>query len=308
MKHIGSILFAALLCATAAVFAAAPDPECGERVSLAGLIAEPETYHGRTLWVVAHATIDFENMTACPSENETQAKNCLWLDIDDGPYKTDQDYARYQSKLRAWDRFNLQTVAIRATFDKTLKGHFSMWPGGLRNVTEVSGHQGGWNFTTNAAAPRTDCVGELPVPKESNDRRWMISGNLKLRKGDYDGAIADFSRAISLEPSNSGYYLIRANAKERKRDYAGATADYTHAIEFAREDKDVIYIVRAEAKEQTGDLDGAIADYTRAIEINPRFADAYHRRGLAKQKKGDAKGAAADLVRAKQLTPVQSLP
>lgn len=298
---------AALLCATTSVLAA-PDRECGERVSLAGLIANPDAYHGKTLWVEAHVTIDFENITACPSEKETQTKSCLWLDIDDSPYKTNQDYARYQSKLRTWKRFDLQTVAIRATFDKTLKGHFSMWPGGLRNATEVSGHQGGWNFTTNAAVPRTACVGELPAPKESSDRRWMGSGSLKLRNGDYDGAIADFSRAISLEPSNSGYYLIRANAKERKRDYVGATADYTRAIEFAREDKDVIYIVRAEVREQAGDLDGAIADYTRAIEINLKFADAYHGRGLAKQKKGDPKGAAADLARARQLTPAQSPP
>jgi len=162
LKNIGSILFAALLCAIAPVVTAAPDHECGERVSLAGLIANPDTYHGKALWVVAYVTIDFENMTACSSENETQAKSCLWLDIDDGPHKTDQDYARYESKLRTWKQFNLQTVAIRATFDKTLKGHFSMWPAGLRDVTEVSGHQGGWNFTTNAAVPRTACVGELP--------------------------------------------------------------------------------------------------------------------------------------------------
>jgi tetratricopeptide (TPR) repeat protein len=273
---------------------------------LAGLIANPDAYHGKALWVVAHVTIDFENMTACPSENETQAKSCLWLDIDDGPYNTDQDYARYQSKLQIWNRFNLQTVAIRATFDKNLKGHLSMWPAGLRNVTEVSGHQDGWTFTSNAAVPRTACVGDLP--KESSNHRWMRLGNLKLRNGDYDGAIADFSRAISLEPSNSGYYLIRANAKERKRDYAGAAADYARAIEFAREDKDVIYVVRAEARDQAGDLDGAIADYTRAIEINPKFAGAYHGRGLAKQKKGDARGAAADLARARQLTPAQSPP
>lgn len=287
---------------------AAPVEKCGEPVPLAKLIANPDAYHGKAMWVVAYVTIDFENTTACSSENETQAKSCLWLDIDDGPYKTDQDHARYQSKLQTWQQFNLQTVAIRATFDKTLKGYFNMWPGGLGNVTEASGHQGGWNFTTNAAAPRTACVGALPVSKESNGRRWMRLGNLKLRNGDYDGAIADFSRAISFEPSNSGYYLIRANAKERKRDYAGATADYTRAIEFAREDKDVIYIVRAEAREQAGDLDGAIADYTRAIGINPKFADAYHGRGLAKRKKGDASGAAADLARARQLTPAQLPP
>lgn len=304
LKRNGRILLAASLCATVPVSAATP--ECSERVSLAKLIANPDVYHGKALWVVAHVTIDFENMTACSSENKTQAKSCLWLDMDDGPHKTGQDHARYQSKLRTWRQFNLQIVAIRATFDKTLKGHFSMWPGGLRNVTEVSGHQGGWNFTANTSVPRTACVGELP--KESSNHRWMRLGNLKLRNGDYDGAIADFSRAISLEPSNSGYYLIRANAKERKRDHAGAAADYARAIEFAREDKDVLYLVRAEAREQAGDLDGAIADYTRAIDINPKFADAYHGRGLAKQKKGDPKGAAADLARARQLTPAQPPP
>lgn len=279
---------------------AAPDTVCGERVSLGELIANPDVYHGKALWVIANVTIDFENMTACPSKNKTEMESCLWLDIVDA----DLDYARYESKLQIWERFNFQTVALHATFDKSEKGHFSMWPGGLRNVTEVSGHQVGWNFISNAAVPRTACVGELPVPKESSG--WMRAGNLKLRNGDSDGAIADFSRAISLEPSNSGYYLIRANAKERKRDFAGAIADYARAIKFAREDKDVIYLVRAEAREQTGDLDGAIADYTRAIKINPKFADAYHGRGLAKQKKGAVKGAAADFARARQLAPART--
>lgn len=159
VKPIGRILFAALLCATVPVWAAL-DLKCSERVSPARLIASPDAYHGKTVWVVAHVTIEFENMTACPSENETQMKGCLWLNIDDGPYKIEQDYARYKLKLKIWERFNRQTVAIRATFDQTLKGHFSMWPGGIRNVTEMSGRQGGWNFTANAAVPRTACVGD----------------------------------------------------------------------------------------------------------------------------------------------------
>ena len=249
-------------------------------------------------------------MTACPSGKETQSerKNCLWLTIDDGPHKTDQDYARYQSKLQIWQQFNLQTVAIRGTFDKTLKGHFSMWPGGLRNVSEMLGHEGGWNFTTNKAIPRNACVDKFQLPKQPDDQSAMISGNLKLRNKDINGAIADFSRAISINPSNGGYYLTRAGAKGKSHDYIGAIADYTAAIERMPEDKDSIYIFRADMKEKNGDFDGAIADYTQAIEISPKDADTYRRRGLAKQKKGDAQGAAADLARAKQLAPVQSTP
>lgn len=159
VNRIGMILFAALLCAIAPALAA-PAPECSERVSLAKLIASPDAYHGKAVWVMAHVTIEFENMTACPSENETQMKDCLWLNIDDGPYKIEQDYARYKSKLKIWKRFNRQTVAIRTTFDQTSKGHFSMWPGGLRNVTEMSGRQGGWNFISNAVVPRTACLGK----------------------------------------------------------------------------------------------------------------------------------------------------
>ena len=117
LKHIGSILLTVLLCVTTSVLAA-PNPECGERAPLAKLIANPDAYHGKALWVLAHVTIEFENMTACLSENETQSKNCLWLDIDDDPHKTDRDYARYQSKLQIWKQFNLQTVAIHAYFHR----------------------------------------------------------------------------------------------------------------------------------------------------------------------------------------------
>jgi tetratricopeptide (TPR) repeat protein len=304
LRRIANIAVITLFSTTASALAAAPDLECDESVSLAGLIAHPDAYHGKALWVVAYATIDFENMTACPSEDETQAKSCLWLNIDDGPYSTDRDYARYQSKRQTWQQFNLQTVAIYAMFDKTLKGHFGMWPAELRNVTEVSGHQGGWNFTSNAAVPRTACVDELPVPKESSER-WSGLGHLKLRNGDYDGAIADFTRALELDPDMSGPYLLRGNAKKLKRDYAGAIADYTRAIELELEYKDVMLTARAEARELTGDLDGAIADYTRAIEIDPKFFGNYRSRGLAKQKKGDVKGAAADIARAEQLAPAQ---
>jgi hypothetical protein len=151
LKCIGGILFITSWCLITPALAD-PSPECGEGVSLGKLITNPDTYHGKTIWVVAHITIDFENMTACPSEYETQMmKKCLWLDIVDGPYKTEQEYARYEARLKQWKRFDRQTVAVHATFDKNEKGHFSMLSGGLRNVTEVSGRKGGWSFATSTA-------------------------------------------------------------------------------------------------------------------------------------------------------------
>jgi hypothetical protein len=98
LKHIGIILFAASCCLAIPALAA-PATECGERVPLAKLIASPDNYHGKAMWVVAHITIDFENMTACPSKNKTQVESCLWLDIVDGPYKTEQEYTSLRDKV-----------------------------------------------------------------------------------------------------------------------------------------------------------------------------------------------------------------
>ena len=150
------ILAAAVWCAMAWALTAAEE-ECGKVVTLAELIAHPDGYQGKALWVVAYVTTEFENMTACSSENDTAVEGCLWLTIDDGPFVTETDYSRYQSKLHIWEQYNRQTVAVHAMFDKSEKGHFSMWPGGLRNVLEVSGRQGGWNFISNTAIPRAAC-------------------------------------------------------------------------------------------------------------------------------------------------------
>jgi hypothetical protein len=151
------ILLLVVLSARAAAVAA----DCGANASLASLIADAGQYHGKAVRVVAHVTIEFENMTVCPSANETQMAQCLWLAIDDGPYRSEADYGRYQAKLQIWKRFHRRTVVVDARFDKTLKGHFSMWPAGLGRVKAVSGSPGAWDFSADPARPRRRCD-ELP--------------------------------------------------------------------------------------------------------------------------------------------------
>lgn len=58
------------------------------------------------------------------------------------------------------------------------------------------------------------------------------------------GAVADYDRAIALNPKYAGAYKSRGNARVKQ-----------------------------------GDLDGAIADYDRAIELVPDYAEAYFKRG-----------------------------
>lgn len=110
-----------------------PCRDCASKLEMYYLVVA-----GKAVTVIAYLTLEFENMTACPSKDDTTIDRCLWLNIDDGPFKSDADYARYQTKLRDWQRFNRQTVILRASFDKNEKGHVSMWPGGMGKVCGMS--------------------------------------------------------------------------------------------------------------------------------------------------------------------------
>ena len=95
-------------------------------------------------------------------------------------------------------------------------------------------------------------------------------------------------------------YNSRGLAKEAKGDHDGAIADYSRAIELDPEVHSLYYL-RGLAKEAKGDLDGTIADYNRAIELDPKQPKAYINRGFAKQAKGDVDGATIDYNRALEL-------
>jgi tetratricopeptide (TPR) repeat protein len=63
----------------------------------------------------------------------------------------------------------------------------------------------------------------------------------RMAQGDLDGAIADFSKAIEINPDFVDAYAHRGVAKERKGDMQGAKADYSKSIEIQ---------IRAEIKRQ----------------------------------------------------------
>jgi tetratricopeptide (TPR) repeat protein len=138
--------------------------------------------------------------------------------------------------------------------------------------------------------------------KEQPIEDLVNRGIEKGKDGDLDGAIADFSRAIELNPKDDAPYYNRAQAKRLKKDAAGAIADYTRAIELGSQNP-AAYNNRGNVRAENNDRDGAIADYSRAIELKPDYARAYYNRAVAKQQKGDAVGAKADFKTAEKLDP-----
>lgn len=63
-------------------------------------------------------------------------------------------------------------------------------------------------------------------------RAYPNRGNVKLSRGDLDGAIADNTRAIELDPKYARAYVLRGNAYGTKGDKPKAIVDYTRAIEL----------------------------------------------------------------------------
>ncbi len=148
-------------------------------------------------------------------------------------------------------------------------------------------------------------------------------GEVKLAVEDLDGALADFNKAVELDPNlvAARENLSRAGRAKNDRDGTlaatwakygsirkaegdldGALVGYGKAIELNPE-MSAAYNQRGCIKHAKGDLNGAIIDFNRAIELKPDFAVAYGNRGLVKNAKGDLTGAMADYNRAIELKP-----
>src|SRR5262249_60612061 len=76
-------------------------------------------------------------------------------------------------------------------------------------------------------------------------------------------------------------YFNRGVAENANGDFEGAIADYNRAIELDPKYA-AAYSNRGIAKQAKGDLDGAITDFSRAIELDPQDLMAHKHRALAR--------------------------
>jgi tetratricopeptide (TPR) repeat protein len=98
-------------------------------------------------------------------------------------------------------------------------------------------------------------------------------------------ALADFDRAIALQSHQPVFHHARGRTRQRLGDLQGALADFNLTID--RKPQAAVYDDRAEVHRCLGNHLAALQDCDRAIELNPRFINAYFRRGLTYTELGD---------------------
>ncbi len=131
---------------------------------------------------------------------------------------------------------------------------------------------------------------------------YTSRGLARYRKGDVDGAIADYELAIQINPGLAAAYLNRGNTRYGKGDRDGALADWNHALRIDPRHYQA-YNNRGVLRADLLDIDGALADFNQAIALNPRLAEAYYHRGWVRREKGDFDGAILDFNLAIKLNP-----
>jgi S1-C subfamily serine protease/lipoprotein NlpI len=122
-------------------------------------------------------------------------------------------------------------------------------------------------------------------------------GVIFATKGDYSHAIESVSAGLRLNPNDSQMYTLRGDSYSKIERFDLAIADYNSAMKIDPK-SELALAGRGQSYFQIGELDRAIVDLSRAIQLDPSDPDPYLVRGRAYAKKGDYGRAIADLTTA----------
>jgi tetratricopeptide (TPR) repeat protein len=142
----------------------------------------------------------------------------------------------------------------------------------------------------------------------STAQGYVYLADAKYDLGDKKGAIADYDKALAINPRESDAYIGRGLAKEKTGDPSGAIDDYNQALAINPKDYlHLIYFNRGIARDKLGDFQGALVDCSQALSINPKFSVAYECLGKARHELGDNRGAIEEYTKALTIKPKEVL-
>jgi tetratricopeptide (TPR) repeat protein len=137
-------------------------------------------------------------------------------------------------------------------------------------------------------------------PKES--LAYIGRGIILDNNGEFDAAIADYTTALQLDPTNATPYINRGLVYDKLGKLDESIADFSEAIKIDPQDTEV-YNNRGLEYYQQGKLDTAVADFNQAIQLDSTNTFAYNNRGLVYTDQDKLDAALADFTQAISLDP-----
>lgn len=104
---------------------------------------------------------------------------------------------------------------------------------------------------------------------ESIDKMYLERGSAWLATGNTDAALADYAKALEINPKNTAAHIARANTYFKLNDRERMLGAFESAAKIDPYDIRT-YIARGEAAERWGDTRLAIESYMIAAKTNPR--------------------------------------
>ncbi|MGH2498390.1 MAG: tetratricopeptide repeat protein [Ktedonobacteraceae bacterium] len=121
-------------------------------------------------------------------------------------------------------------------------------------------------------------------------------------RSDYQQAIADFDRALALDPTYAWAYVLRGMAFSAGEEYQRAIADFDQAL--ALEDREALaYAHRGIACTERREYQRAIADFDRALALDPELRGVSLLRSQAYWKLNVSRWGKEEFQRALELDP-----
>jgi tetratricopeptide (TPR) repeat protein len=117
---------------------------------------------------------------------------------------------------------------------------------------------------------------------------------------EYDQAIADFNRALDLNPNYANAWFNRGELRYAKGNYTEAIDDYNQALRLNPRDA-AAYNSRGHARYRIGQFREALDDYNQSVQFDSKNAAAFTNRGDAYMDQGQYERAATDYRTAIQL-------
>lgn len=138
-------------------------------------------------------------------------------------------------------------------------------------------------------------------PLETADA-YNNRGKQKYEQGALKEALADFEKALELDPSFGGAYLNRGNTYYLLGDLPKSIEDYTELLKLEPDNK-IGYSNRANSQHYLGNYKEAVQDCTEAIRIDPYYDDAYYGRANAYYMNSELEEARKDFNYGLELNP-----